>query len=92
MQFMIVEHFKPGKTREIYTRAGNRGRMIPDGLHFVNSWVSETLTTCYQVMETNDINLLHEWISHWNDLVDFEIIPVISSSAARQIALGPTEQ
>lgn len=87
MQYLIIEHFKSGKLREVYERADQNGRMIPAGLVYINSWISENLSTCYQVMETANIGLLHEWIGHWNDLVDFEIIPVVSSAEARQMAL-----
>ena len=84
MQYMVIEHFHPGKVRELYQRFAEKGRMAPEGVSYVNSWVNEDLNTCYQVMESTNIEKLKEWISHWKDLADFEIIPVISSNEAKQ--------
>ena len=61
--------------------------MIPEGVSYINSWINGELTTCYQVMEADDINKLNTWIANWNDLADFEIIPVISSKEAKEKAL-----
>ena len=88
MEYMIIEHFKKGMLRKIYERADLQGRMLPADLSYINSWVDESLTTCYQLMSTGNPASLQEWISHWNDLVDFEIIPLISSSEARKSALS----
>ena len=57
---------------------------MPDAVRYINSWIDEDVKTCYQVMETNDLNKLHEWISYWEDLADFEIIPVITSAQAKE--------
>ena len=84
---MIIENFHRGKTREIYQRFDEKGRLMPDGLQYINSWIDEPVTKCYQVMECNDESLLKEWISNWNDLADFEIIPVITSSQAKEKVL-----
>ena len=84
MVYMIIERFHPGKVRNVYKRFEEKGRMMPEGLSYVNSWIDEKITTCYQVMETDSSEKLNEWISHWNDLVDFEIIPVISSAQAKE--------
>ena len=70
MLFMIIERFKNGDARPVYERFRERGRMAPDGLHYVSSWVDTTLGSCYQVMETADRSLFDQWIRHWNDLVD----------------------
>ena len=58
--------------------------MLPDGLHYVDSWIvdDERLDRCYQLMETDDPSLFDEWLSHWSDLGEFEVIPVIDSAAA----------
>jgi hypothetical protein len=88
MVYMIIERFRPGKVRNVYKRFEERGRMMPEGLNYVNSWIDEKITTCYQVMETDSSEKLDEWISHWNDLVDFEIIPVISSAQAKEKVFG----
>lgn len=87
MQFLVVELFRDGDPRPVYARFGARGRLAPDGLRYVNSWVSADLTRCYQVMECEDRALLDEWIRAWEDLVDFEVIAVIpSAEAAHRVA------
>jgi len=84
MQYMIIERFKPGKVKELYRRFEEKGRMMPEGLTYINSWINEEVSVCYQVMETSSVEKLHEWIKNWNDLADFEVVPVISSAAAKQ--------
>lgn len=82
--FMVVEHFRNGEAAPVYRRFKEHGRMAPDGLTYVSSWVDENLATCYQLMETADRTLLDEWIQNWKDLVEFEVHPVISSQEAAQ--------
>lgn len=82
MLFMVVEHFKNDDPLPVYQRFRARGRLAPEGLVYVSSWVDEQMRRCYQVMETDDRRLLDEWTSQWADLVDFEIYPVITSSEA----------
>ena len=82
--YMVVEHFKDGNAAAVYRRFRDCGRMAPEGLRYVSSWVDEKIERCYQLMEANDRNLIDEWISHWNDIVDFEVYPVISSQAAAE--------
>ena len=84
MVYMIIERFRAGKVKALYKRFDEKGRMMPEGLTYVNSWIDEKITTCYQVMETDSPGKLDEWISNWKDLVDFEIIPVISSAQAKE--------
>lgn len=84
MLYMIVEHFKNGNPAPVYRRFRERGRMAPDGLKYVSSWVDEKLERCFQLMETSEISYLHEWIANWNDIVEFEIFPVISSQEAAE--------
>ena len=87
MLFMIVEHFKNADPLPIYRRFRDRGRMAPDGLHYVSSWVDEKLERCFQVMETADKGLLDQWIANWSDIADFEVYPVVTSAeAAARIA------
>ena len=83
---MVVEHFRNGEPAPVYRRFKERGRMAPDGLTHVSSWVDENLTICYQLMETADRTLLDEWMRNWKDLVEFEVHPVISSQEAAQRA------
>ena len=85
--YMVVEHFKNQDAVPVYRRFRERGRMAPEGLVYITSWVDDTLTRCYQVMETDNPALLDEWMANWNDLIDFEVHPVMTSSAAvEQIA------
>jgi Domain of unknown function (DUF3303) len=83
-QYMIIEHFKNNDLAPIYRRFRDQGRMTPDGLFYISSWVDENLSRCYQLMETNDRALIDEWIAKWSDLIDFEVHPVISSAEAAQ--------
>ena len=76
MHFMVIEHFPSGEIKSIYQRFKDDGRMMPEGLEFVSSWVTADLNTCYQVMKTDDVTLLQQWVSAWDDLADFEIVPV----------------
>jgi hypothetical protein len=82
--FMVVEHFRNGEAAPVYRRFKERGRMAPAGLRYVSSWVDENLARCYQLMETADRALLDEWARNWEDLVEFEIHPVITSKEAAQ--------
>lgn len=82
--YMVVEHFKNKDAVAVYRRFQNSGRMTPEGLLYVSSWVDEKFERCYQLMETHDRRLLAEWMSHWNDLVDFEVYPVIPSKQAAE--------
>jgi hypothetical protein len=86
MLFMVIEHFR-GDPVSVYRRFRDRGRLAPDGLRYVTSWVTTDLQRCFQVMECEDRGLLDQWIGQWEDLVDFEVIEVTTSAdAARVIA------
>ncbi len=84
MQYMIIERYKEGKVKEVYQRFDKMGRMMPEGLIYLGSWINEPVTVCYQVMEVEHYELLQEWMDRWKDLVDFEVVPVISSAEARE--------
>jgi hypothetical protein len=84
--FMVLERFKNGDAAPVYRRFREHGRMTPEGLKHVSSWVTADLSTCYQVMETDDRALLEEWMSRWSDLVEFEVHAVITSQEAAQRA------
>jgi len=88
MKYMIVEDFKEGKVKELYHRFDTKGRLIPDGLEYIDSWINEDITICFQLMETDNINLLHEWINNWKDVADFKIIPIINSQEAKEKVLS----
>jgi len=85
---MVVEDFKNKDAVAVYRRFRDSGRMAPEGLLYVSSWVDENLERCYQVMETHDRHLLDRWMANWNDLVDFEVYPVITSKEAAE-KIGP---
>ena len=82
MQYMVIETFRNDDARPVYRRFRESGRLAPDRLRYVSSWVTDDFRRCYQVMECDDIALLNEWIAHWRDLVDFEVIPVVTSAEA----------
>ena len=82
MLYMVVETFRGGDARPVYRRFRDRGRLAPDGLRYVASWVSEDFRRCFQIMESDDPSLLARWTAEWDDLVDFEIVPVMTSADA----------
>ena len=87
---MVVERFTQGAL-PVYERASEKGRMLPPGLTYVDSWVDERLDRCFQLMETDDATLFDGWTAAWVDLADFEIVPVLSSAEASARALaGPS--
>jgi len=82
MLFMVIEHNREGRVLDVYRRFRDRGRLAPDGLRYVSSWVDLEYRRCFQVMETDDESLLREWIGKWDDLVEFEVVPVRTSADA----------
>ena len=85
--YMVIEHFKGGDAVPVYRRFRDRGRLASPGLTYVSSWVDVRLERCYQLMETDDRQLLDDWMAQWSDIVDFEVYPVITSAeAAERIA------
>ena len=86
MLYMIVEHFRNGDPRPVYARFRDKGRLAPEGLNYINSWVTDDLAHCYQVMECDDRSLLDQWLAAWSDLVDFEVHSVITSAQAATAA------
>jgi hypothetical protein len=90
MLFMVIERFRDrGAAASVYRRFEERGRMLPEGLRYVSSWIAADLDRCFQLMECDDPRLFDQWIVHWRDLVEFEVIPVVSSNEAGE-ALGLT--
>jgi len=85
---MIIEYFHPGQMKKLYQRFDEKGRMLPEGVQYINSWINEDITICYQIMEASSADALRTWISNWNDIVDFKLIPVISSAEARKRVMG----
>ncbi len=90
MMFMVIEHYRPGKAADVYQRFRDRGRMLPEGVDYIASWVDLEFRRCFQVMEAETIALLTEWTDNWTDLIDFEIVSVQTSrDAARMLAQEP---
>ncbi len=82
MRYMVIETYVHGP-RPVYARAAARGRMLPSGLVYLDSWIAERgLDRCYQLMETEDPSLFDTWTAAWSDIVEFEIVPVINSAEA----------
>lgn len=79
MLYMVIERYKNRDAKAVYRRFRERGRMAPDGLTYVDSWVETNFDRCFQLMDCEDVRLLDQWAAHWQDLVDFEFIPVVSS-------------
>ena len=80
--YMVVEHFKDAPA--VYRRFRERGRMAPEGLVYLSSWVDEQFERCFQLMQADDRSLLNEWIAKWSDLTQFEVWPVMTSEEAAE--------
>lgn len=87
VRYMVIENFVQG-ARPVYERAAAKGRMLPPGLLYLDSWIDERLHRCFQLMETGDASLLDRWMAEWSDLIRFEIIPLIGSTEAAERALN----
>lgn len=88
MQYLVIESFRNRDPVPVFRRFRDRGRLAPAGLRYIGSWITADLTRCYQVMECSDQQLLHEWISQWRDLIDFEVLPVLSSGEVQERLAG----
>ena len=82
MLYMIVENFKNRDAVTVYRRFRDRGRLAPEGLTYISSWVDEKMERCFQVMETENRQLLREWMEKWSDIIEFEVYPVMTSKEA----------
>ena len=88
MLYMVIERFKNRDAKAVYCRFRERGRMTPEGLVYVESWVETNFDRCFQLMESDDAELLEQWATHWSDLVEFEFVPVRRSREAAEIISG----
>ena len=79
MKYMVIENFKPGMTDQVYARFREKGRMLPDGVRYLDSWLSDDRTRCFQLMAADQPELMTAWLAQWQDLIDFEIVPVQDS-------------
>ena len=85
MLYMVIERFKDRNAIPVYRRFREKGRMTPEGLNYIGSWVESNFDRCFQLMECEDEQLLEEWAAHWRDLVEFEFVPVRRSAEAAEI-------
>jgi hypothetical protein len=84
MLYLVIEHFRDGNAVPVYQRFRERGRLMPPGLTYVASWVEQSFARCFQIVECDDVVLLNQWMAHWSDLVDFEVVPVMTSAEAAE--------
>ena len=89
MLFMVIERFKNRDAAPVYKRFRERGRMAPEGLRYIDSWIETNFDRCFQLMECDNPELFHEWIAHWQDLVEFDVIEVITSQQASAMMSEP---
>jgi len=82
--YFVIEHFKNRDPVPVYRRFRDRGRLAPEGVRYVSSWVDEKLERCFQLMEAESREALDEWIANWEDLVEFEVYAVMKSSEAAE--------
>lgn len=83
MHFLVIEHFRDQDPVPVYRRFRAQGRLMPEGLEYISSWITDDLSRCYQVMEAPDRGLLEQWMAQWSDLMDFEVVPVLTSAAVQ---------
>ncbi|HKP85957.1 MAG TPA: DUF3303 family protein [Blastocatellia bacterium] len=85
MLFMVIERFKNGDALAVYRRFKQEGRMMPDGLRYVGSWIEANFDRCFQLMECDDPRLFQQWIIRWQDLMEFEVVPVVASQETSEV-------
>jgi hypothetical protein len=88
MLFMVIEQFRNQNGKAVYRKLRDGGRGLPEGLKFVSSYVTADLGRCFQLMETDDITLFQRWIADWQEVVEFEVVPVVEGKTTRE-ALTP---
>ena len=85
MLYIVIERFRKGAAPEIYRRFREKGRMMPEGLEYISSWLDLDFTICWQLMQTEEFALFDQWIANWNDLMEFEIVAVRTSAKAAEL-------
>jgi hypothetical protein len=88
MLFMVIESFRNQDAKAVYRRFRDKGRLTPEGVKFVSSWVEADLSRCFQIMECDDVALLQSWVVEWSDLVEFEIVPVVPGKSTAEALAG----
>ncbi|HKS63239.1 MAG TPA: DUF3303 family protein [Xanthobacteraceae bacterium] len=85
MLFMVIERFRDRDAKAVYRRLREQGRMMPEGLTYVGSWIEANFDRCFQLMECDDARLLQDWLLSWGDLMQCEIVPVVPSDQTREL-------
>jgi hypothetical protein len=85
MLFMVIERFRDRDAKAVYRRFREQGRMMPEGLTYVGSWIEANFDRCFQLMECDDARLLQDWLLSWGDLMQCEIVPVVPSDRVREL-------
>jgi len=86
MLFMVIENFRDNDMVPAYRKVRDSGRSLPEGLKYIDSWITPDFSRCFQVMECADPRLLQEWVLQWRGTgVTFEILPVVPSAETRQV-------
>lgn len=85
MLFMVIEHYKDGNAEEVYRRLQEEGRTTPDGLTYIDGWAEANFARCFQVVECDDARMIQRWIAEWDDLMEFEVVPIVSSEEPTRI-------
>lgn len=88
MLFMVIERFRGRDAKAVYRRFRAEGRMAPEGLTYVGSWIEANFDRCFQLMECEDARLLQQWVANWGELIDFEIVPVVPSKETSEWLLA----
>lgn len=88
MLFMVIERFRDQDAKAVYRRFRDQGRLAPEGLSYIASWVAADLARCFQLMEADDVTLLQRWVAEWSDLAAFEIVPVTEGKATAAALAG----
>ena len=84
MLFMVIEDFRGRDRKAVYRRVRDKGRAMPEGLRFVDSWMAADMGRCFQLMEADDVTLFQRWVAEWHDLAEFEIVPVTTGRATAE--------
>ena len=86
MLFMLIERFRDNDMLPIYKKVRDEGRLLPEGLTYVDSWIEPNFSRCFQLMECSDLRLIQEWVLQWRGSgATFEIVPVVSSKETREV-------
>jgi len=88
MLYMVVERFKDGNAEPVYRRLEQEGRLMPEGLEYRGSWVERSMDRCFQLVESEDPTLLQRWAEEWEDLVEFEFVPVRPGAEVEEDSTG----